>query len=281
MIEFRRRHPIIYCAAAVAAGMIGMLLESWLWGAGLASGLLNGIDAACPWLDSVLCKGIPIVLSVALLASTGMLGLLRRRGTGFFHGIACGAFMIVFFALFCLYVVANVIEYGAKIPSSDVLSKVLVYYLLVGIGEEFLARGVSAETLLAHFGLERSGVLKACVLSGVIFGTMHIVNLFQADVTSVLFQIVTTSGIGMLFAAIYFRCGNIWSCIVLHMLWDATFFVATIVPSGADTSAVGGNGSAGSVVFFAMTVAVAAFLLRKKKLPQVKEAWDDMIEAEQ
>lgn len=280
MTEFRKKHPIIYCSAAVAAGMIGMLLETLLWNAGLDSGLLSGIDAACPWLDSVLCKGIPIVLSLALLASTGMLGLLRRRG-GFLRGIACGAFMIASFALFCLYVVANVVEYGAELPSSNVITTVFVYYLLVGIGEEFLARGVSAETLLAHFGLERSGVLKACALSGVIFGVMHIVNLFQADVTSVLFQVVTASGLGMLFAAIYFRCGNIWACIVLHMLWDATFFIAAIVPSNASTSTVGGSGSAGSFVFFAMTVAVTAFLLRKKKLPQVKEAWGDLIEPEQ
>ena len=36
----------------------------------------------------------------------------------------------------------------------------------VGVAEEFLFRGVIAQTLLEHFGTSRAGIWKACLLSG-------------------------------------------------------------------------------------------------------------------
>ena len=62
-----------------------------------------------------------------------------------------------------------------------------------------MARAISAQTLLEHFGFSKNGVIKACILSGVIFGAMHFVNLFQSDVLSVLAQVLTTSGVGIIF----------------------------------------------------------------------------------
>ncbi len=52
--------------------------------------------------------------------------------------------------------------------------------MLVGVAEEFLFRGVVAETLLEHFGTSRAGVWKACLLSGVLFGCAHLTNLFTS-----------------------------------------------------------------------------------------------------
>ncbi len=278
MNTFRTKYPILYSIAAVAAGIAGMLLVNWLWETGVAAGPLTGIDSACTWLGPLLCKITPIILSTALLASTGSLGLLSRRGIGFARGLVCGVALLALFVLFGLYGIAQLVVSGSAAPSATIIIKTAVYFLLVGIGEEFLARAVSAQTLLAHFGLTHAGVMKACALSGVIFGAMHFVNLLQLDVGSVLAQVAVTTGAGILFSAIYFRCGNIWACVILHMLWDATLFAAISGSQITDGSSTAGSGNLGSLGFCAVLVAISVFILRKKKIAQVRKAWGDLIE---
>lgn len=123
----------------------------------------------------------------------------------------------------------------------------------------------------------------ACVVSGVIFGTMHVVNISSvADVPSVAMQMLFTAGMGMLFGAIYFRCGNIWATVVLHMLWDASLFAATTssdLVKAADSSASVGGNPIGGVIIFAVFAGLSLFLLRKSKTVQVREAWSGVIDA--
>ena len=274
MTEIRKQHPVVYSAVAVAVGMAGMLLLSWLWELGIDAGPLAGVG----WLGAILVKAVPIVLGAALLASTGMIALLRPSGAGFGRGLACGAILLVFFGVMGLYAIANVVMGEAEVNLAVIVTAVF-YFLLVGAGEEILARAVAAETLLEHFGLTHGGIVKACVASGVIFGAMHIVNIVSMDVPSVLMQMMTTAGAGMVFGAIYFRSGNLWVCVLLHMLWDASLLAATTSASFADAAAsTGGGNPVGSVIFFAVLVGVALFLLRKGRVGQVQEAWAGAIE---
>ena len=70
----------------------------------------------------------------------------------------------------------------------------VVWFLIgmtsVGVAEEFLFRGVIAQTLLEHFGTSRAGVWKACLLSGLYFGAAHLTNLTGSAPLGVLMQCV-------------------------------------------------------------------------------------------
>ena len=278
MIEFRKNHAVVYAVIVVALGMAISLLMYWLVEMGIDTGMPSALAAA----GAILVKSIPIIVAVVFLAVTGRIGLIRLRGTGFGRGLVCGMALIVLFCVMGLYAIANVAT-GEAAVNAPVIVKVLFYFLLVGVGEEFLTRAVAGETLLEHFGLTHAGTVKACAVSGVIFGAMHVVNISSiADVPDVAMQMLFTAGMGMLFSAIYFRCGNIWATVILHMLWDASLFSVTtssdFAKAASSSTSVGSGNPIGSVVIVAVFVGISLFLLRKSKTAQVREAWAGVIE---
>lgn len=273
MTEFRKKHPIVYGAVAVALGMAATLLVNWLFDLWIDDSQPSAIGMA----SALVVKLVPGIVAVAFLAATDKLTLIRPRGAGFRRGIVCGVPLLVLFCVMGLYAIGNTVIGEAEV-NVPIILKALIYFLLVGVGEEFLARAVTGETLLEYFGLDHAGIVKACVVSGVIFGLMHVVNLFSGvDASSVAMQVLSTAGAGMFFGAIYFRCGNIWASVVLHMLWDASLFAATTSASFAkaasSSSSVGGGNPVGGILFFAFLVGLSLFLLRKSKTGQVQEAW--------
>lgn len=278
MITFRKNHPIAYAAVAVALGMVATLLVSWLTELAVDTGMPSALGMA----SALLVKATPAVVAIIFLAATGKIALIHPRAAGFGRGLVCGAALIALFCIMGLYAIANVAVGEAEV-NIPIILKALIYFLLVGVGEELLARAVSAESLLEHFGLTHAGALKACIVSGVIFGAMHVINLlFDMDTSSVIMQMLSTAGMGMLFAAIYFRSGNLWACVVLHMLWDAALFAATTSASfakAASSSASTSSGNPiGSILFLAVYVVLSLFLLRKSKTTQVQEAWSGVID---
>ncbi len=279
MNDFRKKHAIAYSAIAVALGIGLALLVNLLLEAALAAHV-PGVTG--PVL-AITVELVPIAVSIAFLAATGKTSLLRPRAAGFGRGLACGAAFIVLSLALGLVALNYAIDGGVQV-APDVVLKTLVYFALTGVSEEFLARAVSGETLLEHFGLTHGGIVKACVVSGFIFGAMHAANLaIGIDAPSVLVQMVSAAGMGMVFGAIYFRCGNIWPCVLVHALWDLALQAATSARDyGAASAAspVGGGNLVGGALFFAFFVLLALFLLRKGKISQVQQAWADAVPAE-
>ena len=75
----------------------------------------------------------------------------------------------------------------------------------------------SAQTLLERYGTARAGVWKACLVSGVLFGAAHLSNLLGSEAFGVLMQCVFAASLGVMLAAIYFRTGNLWVTVFLHL----------------------------------------------------------------
>ena len=158
------------------------------------------------------------------------------------------------------------------LPARRILS-FLACMAMVGVAEEFLFRGVIAETLLEHFGTSRAGVWKACLLSGVLFGAAHLTNLSSSAPFGVLMQCAFSASLGALFAAIYFRTGNLWVTVFLHGAMD----IASMLIGGLYGTTTLSESVSGYDASMLLTVVVyllpVAFLLRKKKLPEVQLYW--------
>ena len=149
----------------------------------------------------------------------------------------------------------------------------VVWFLIgmtsVGVAEEFLFRGVIAQTLLEHFGTSRAGVWKACLLSGVLFGAAHLSNLIGSAPLGVLMQCVFAASLGTLYTAVYYRTGNLWVTAFLHAGMDITSMLAGGLygTQSVAESISGYDLSMLTSVFIYLIPTV--FLLRKKKIGEV------------
>ena len=153
---------------------------------------------------------------------------------------------------------------------------IIITSLTAGIKEEFLFRGVIVSTLLRQWK-ERNMFVQATLVSGIVFGLIHATNMLAgADPMQTLFQVISSVGVGVFFAAVYIRCGSILPCMFYHVLHD-------IIAISCESN-VSVNGLVAARAFWwgdvfnlamAAVMAVAAFwLLRDAKTAQIREVWN-------
>ena len=267
----RAAHPLLYCILAEVLFLGTLFVSSFVLTVVL---MLVGIDPAA-WggypLSAVqeLCG---MGIEVLLLARTGRVDLLRQRGSGFLNGLLVGMYPLFFIGASAF----NTLLYGRPDQPLRPLPQILAFFLnmaLVGVAEEFVFRGVIAQTLLEHFGTSRAGVWKACLLSGVLFGGAHLTNLFGSAPFGVLMQCVFAASLGTMFAAIYFRTGNIWVTVFLHGAMDITsMLIGGLYGTTTVSESVSGY-DATMLLSVLIYLIPTLFLLRKKKLQEVQLYW--------
>ena len=266
--RLRTAHPILYCILAEVLFLGSLFLSSLVLTVALvaAGADFSGLDE---YLLSLVQELVGAGAAWLLLRRTGRQGLLGRRGSGFWNGLLVGMYPLAFI---CYSIYSALIFERPDtplLPAGRILS-FLACMAMVGVAEEFLFRGVIAETLLEHFGTSRAGVWKACLLSGVLFGAAHLTNLTGSAPLGVLMQCVFAASLGTLLAAVYFRTGNIWVTVFIHAAMDIT---SMLVGGLYGTQSVADSISTYDITMLA-SVAVylipTAFLLRKKKIGEVE-----------
>ena len=270
--RLRTAHPILFCILAEVAFLASLFVTDLVFTIVLAFLRVN-FSTLDTYLYSTLQELVGALVAVLFLARTGRTGLLRRRGSGFFNGLLVGMYPLVLigYTAFGSLVLGRP-ENGVLQPAVRICT-FLVSMAMVGVAEEFIFRGVIAETLLEHFGTSRAGVWKACLLSGVLFGAAHLTNILGSAVFGVLMQCVFAASLGTLFAAVYFRTGNIWVTVFLHGAMDITsMLIGGLYGTTTVADAVSGY-NASMLLSVAVYLIPTVFLLRKKKLPEVQLYW--------
>ncbi len=93
---------------------------------------------------------------------------------------------------------------------------------MTGFAEEALFRGIALHTLLPK------GLMRAAILSSVIFCLLHILNLLEhADPLATAVQVVFAFLFGIAFAAPLLYTGAIWPLVIIHALQDFIAFWTT------------------------------------------------------
>ena len=231
--RLRRAHPVGYCLLTEVVFLAVLMVVPVLLVLLLA---MLGVDLTRvdDYFLSAIQELLGALVAVFFLKKTDRLGLLRRRGSGFFNGILVGMFP---FAMIC-YTLYGKLLFGMPTDRPLRTGWQIAWYFIgmftVGVAEEFLFRGVIAQTLLEHFGTSRAGIWKACLLSGLFFGGAHLTNILSSAPFGVLMQCVFAGSLGVLFAAIYFRTGNLWVLVFLHgaqpLCWRAACMAPRICP---------------------------------------------------
>ncbi len=94
-----------------------------------------------------------------------------------------------------------------------------LYSALVGLFEEIVFRGILFSLLLSYFERTQKGFLWVYVLSSLIFGGMHLLNVFQSGVAAILqagYSILT----GGLFAYVWIKTKNILFPALIHAVYN-------------------------------------------------------------
>ncbi len=253
-----KKHPIWFGAAATALFVLVIVLTSLLlvWA---APGINDRMSAL---IQSVAV----LVYTVILLRYTGMSFVLREKGKGFFRGCLVGLYLMIA-SVYSIIVQLLVVGDAYPMQSFGMIVLFMVDMALIGITEEVVFRGVIMKNMQTYFGDSRAGIWKAVIASSLLFGCAHITNIVGMTAHDFLSRILFTICTGMILAAIYIRCNNIWVVAFIHALidfsseiLDGLYIIQPIeeqVTASADWSFL-----LEDIVYFC----VVLFLLRKKKL---------------
>lgn len=131
-------------------------------------------------------------------------------------------------------------------PAAPLLVLLLVNTALVGLSEETMFRGVLLSGLRTRLRL-----LPAVALSTVVFGVVHVLNVFlTGSLPLAVAQACAAMASGLFLAAIRIRTASLWPAVAYHAVWDfATFFAFLAHAPGLE--AVGEDGAADMPVWAA------------------------------
>ena len=265
--RLRTAHPILYWILSEVLFLGSMVVFSLLATIGLAAAGAD-FDTMDGYLFGSVQEAVGLAVALLLLARTGRLDLLHRRGCGFLNGMLVGMYPLFFIG----YTTVGTLAFGRPDTPLLPLPRILTFMLnmiLVGVAEELVFRGIIAKTLLERYGTARAGVWKACLVSGVLFGAAHLSNLLGSEPFGVLMQCVFAGSLGVLFAAIYFRTGNLWVLVFLHGAQDAASLLAGGLYGTENMSTAVSSYDSTMLLSVLVYLIPTFFLLRKKKIGEV------------
>ena len=232
-------------------------------------------------LDEVLCILWPVALAVIF----GFGFIFRQRGIRATVGAALPVFLLYGFILVC--------QLGTMINNPDTpwkseleIFRAILMLLGIGIREETLYRGVITNAIARKYGSTTKGLWITALCSGAMFGAMHLGNLFHgASFAGALTQAIGCVSSGVLYCAIYLRGGSIWGVALLHSLKDTPALVkmyfVNIAENLSEAQVISSyRPDLTQIMFFAVQLLLAAFLLRKSKQQKIFDRIQQMNSSE-
>ena len=261
-----------------------------------------------PFLDSLLIAFV-VTVSFALLSSVinfavslvvsgypsnnyGIVGLLCAAVVviGFYHwmhkdfkGFLNGGNMTLGFKLcvpFLIYIavshICSVIV-GEPMNFGGITFKVITTSLYAGISEEIVFRGYVIPGLMKD-RLNASDYRPVVIISAVVFGLFHALNIFAgANVLRTLLQVVEAGLIGVYFAVVYIRSGNLLPLMLLHAFND--ILAIGFAPDVAETGVIQGGLNAMSFIDLGLCIVIAIVglkLLNDAEVSDIRQLWADL-----
>lgn len=254
------RRPFWAVLFALAAGA-AFLAAGWL--------LTRLPFAEAPW------GRLAAELALAGLAALGLLALkkgrvLTERGRGFGEGMIAGGFLL---GVSCLALMGSLALWQRE-PMGVWEALLFIFYMFaIGLAEELTFRGLIQTVLADAFGRDsRRGVWRTVIVSGLVFGLVHLSNILSGvSVSGAAMQALTAAAVGVYLGAVYVRCGTIWPLVVLHGVNDLVGMIAAeATGEGGAVEEISGYGPE-KFIAVGLYLALAVFLLRRKKLDGLLE----------
>ena len=210
-------------------------------------------------------------VSIALLLGYGFVFRGRAFGKTLFAGLPVFVFY-VFTALITILSALENPEVTLQSPKNMLLGLLMMFG--IGVREEVFYRGIVVNAVGRKYAGSRKGIWFTVLLSGALFGVVHMYNLFTGvTFLSAVVQSTGAMAIGIAFTAIYLRGGNLWFLVLTHAIVDFSgLFESTFVKNNiSDAEQINSISTTAPLFLLPVSLLFTAFLLRKKKLPDIIE----------
>ena len=159
-----------------------------------------------------------LLFSLLVLIVRKKLYVLKPRGKKFFDSIKRGMPILVVSLLVLFSNSMGLLGESLDVPN---LISLIVLAITIGMAEEFFFRGFIQEEITSAYGKTRKQVIISIVISGIIFGIVHLSNALNGqDIITTVMQVLQASSLGILLGSVYFITKNIWSVVFLHSFYD-------------------------------------------------------------
>lgn len=207
-----------------------------------ASGRISGMLAATLGLDTIMLPiAVRSVVAVIIFIALGGGSWLRLNWKSIrFTWKFVRPLIIINLVLGALTVIG--ILYGFYTGGIELMNSArLAGYctllcLLVGINEEVMFRGLALGGLLAKMGDSKEGIIRAAIISSIIFGAIHVI--WDLDFTNG-YSIATgamktleTSMFAFVFCYPVIKGRNLWGAITAHGFFDWIILCGNTIASG-------------------------------------------------
>jgi len=218
------------------------VLAGWFLAAGLAVGLWSTLTGA-PLVGDASQTAGRVVSTVLLLGFLHRLGWLRLSGIGSFGSrrvwLIAGV-AVVYLVPAYVWGLFGMSGLESLSSSGDAVLRELPVGVSVGIAEEVLFRGVLVFVLVRAWGTDRTGVLRAVLVTSVLFGLLHATPaLAGEDVGYVAANLMGTIVSAAWWAALVLAYRTIWPGVVIHALTNSVALAVGAVVPGASLGSVG------------------------------------------
>lgn len=257
MKQFASRFPFLFALVITAAAMFCIIWPMLL------------VKDWSMTVQIIVSRVTICIFAVAMLVG---MGWWREAG---FRKIEGWRTLLPYLPIFIIIVLMAVLQIGSAgihVTSTSMLLLGLVVYISGAFMEEAVFRG-----LVLH-ALKPGGLLRAAIISSIIFGLVHFGNLIGGDnLNAAILQVVTAVLVGFCFCAPLAVTGNIWPLVIIHFI---TNFASFLVAGGfLDTAETSQNPGLGDILFsLAPTLLVAAISLWILVRAQ-KKAKEKLVEA--
>jgi membrane protease YdiL (CAAX protease family) len=145
-------------------------------------------------------------------------------------------------------------------PDSPLAIANLVYYFPASVMEEIMFRGLTLVAMVLAWGSTQKGLVKAVLLSSLLFGLIHLFNVVELPIEVVFLEVLVAALLGFLWAAITLASRSLWPAIILHWLTNAAVNLKLIgIDNFQETFAM----HIGRAIFFIPLVVYGAYLVWK------------------
>lgn len=198
------------------------------------------------------------------LAGVFSVALVYYLGYKIFNPIKKPVYKTFLIILPCLIIVVNNLPAIALITKTayvtEPIGSILLFALscfFVGFFEEVLFRGIVLLLFLERCEKSVKSVFKAIIYSSLIFGFVHLFNLFSgAGIGSVVLQIGYSFLLGCMWATILIITKNIWFCIAMHAIYNFCGLLLPTLGTGTwwDTPTI--------IITVLLSISVALYIIR-------------------
>ena len=223
--------------------------------------------------SSMIAEFMAGVVAFLLLCLFGYLGVLGEKGKGFIHGLYIGGFLTGY----CCLELAAQLYVQMMTPDAKVVSALEILFFLCNHVSNRMDGGTyfprcDPESVSGTFSKTKRGILWAVILSGVLFGAVHLTNISQGvTVTSAMIQAINAAFLGVIFGAVYARSGNIWLVMTFHALVDfASLMGSGIFGTGTTVEQIN-QMSAANLIAVPVLLIPCIVPLRPKKLLEMEQ----------